>query len=561
MQYKKVMRQFFILITVCVFVIVVLVGCSYAGNTLAKIPLHESADFTDVDLTDISMPEPEISETSEIPEISTSRPTEPETEPTTAQTTTQATTEELTATPTAEPETEPTATETAAPETEPAMKPLGVYENNIEDYNSQAADEIAQNYYLLPSYWIQSDNKEIIDLAASITGGISDEYEKARAIYTWVAGNIWQDLDYKNGDTEYKMRRVLENTVDAQNTLNTKFGMCVNYANLTVALARAATLPAKIIRLSDGHEFCEVYAGGRWIIMDTYFDSGNKYENGKFGPAKPCGSRFFDMAVQDIWERRAWYFQQYVDFAQYVEKGYFYGNTNLQSVVIPEGFYSIGYIAFYGCENLTSVYIPESVTSIGELAFGGCSRDLVISGKKGSYAEIYAKENGIKFEADGAATESFKTGDVQHAEKTEEGVFVFVYNGTNIYMGEDAAPILAALGPAEYCYEYEEGCVGELFSVVKKYTYEKFKLTTRTENKTDENDRERIYSLDFYDETISTHEGLHIGQTFFDMVSIYGTAYTEQQSFVKIYKYIKNGTSLSFGVKNDIVMYILYGSE
>jgi len=287
---------------------------------------------------------------------------------------------------------------TEPPEIKPVVITSKIYQNNLADYNAQGTDKIAGDYYLLPSYWIQSDDKRIIDLAGFITDGIAAEYDKAKAIYNWVANNIWQDLDYKNGDGEIMARRMEENPVDALNTLNTKVGMCVHYAKLTVAISRAAGIPAKIMRLEDGHEFCEIYAGGKWIIMDPYFDSNNQYENGKYGPANRCGSRFFDMTVQDIWERRAWYFQEYLDFAYYVETNYFYGDKKLESVVIPDGFYSIGDIAFYGCENLTSVWIPDSVTLIGEKVFDGCPENLIIYGGAGSYAEKYAGENNIKFE-------------------------------------------------------------------------------------------------------------------------------------------------------------------
>jgi hypothetical protein len=53
---------------------------------------------------------------------------------------------------------------------------------------------------------------------------------------------------------------------------------------------------------------------------------------------------------------------------------------------------------FSCCTSLTSVDIPRSVTKIDHGAFDGCDK-LVIKGYAGSYAEKYAKENGIPFEA------------------------------------------------------------------------------------------------------------------------------------------------------------------
>ena len=58
----------------------------------------------------------------------------------------------------------------------------------------------------------------------------------------------------------------------------------------------------------------------------------------------------------------------------------------------------IGDEAFSACTSLTSVTIPDSVTSIDWFAFYGCKK-LTICGKTGSYAETYAKDNSIPFQA------------------------------------------------------------------------------------------------------------------------------------------------------------------
>lgn len=72
---------------------------------------------------------------------------------------------------------------------------------------------------------------------------------------------------------------------------------------------------------------------------------------------------------------------------------------SLQSVYIPDGMEEIGDCAFAFCGLLEAVYIPDSVTYIGRNVFDWCSPSLTICGKKGSYAERYAKINGISFDA------------------------------------------------------------------------------------------------------------------------------------------------------------------
>lgn len=72
--------------------------------------------------------------------------------------------------------------------------------------------------------------------------------------------------------------------------------------------------------------------------------------------------------------------------------------SSLTSVIIPEGVTHIGDQTFLGCERLSSITISKSVTSIGEEAFEQCSEELVISCETGSYAEEYAKANGLSYE-------------------------------------------------------------------------------------------------------------------------------------------------------------------
>lgn len=68
----------------------------------------------------------------------------------------------------------------------------------------------------------------------------------------------------------------------------------------------------------------------------------------------------------------------------------------LTAVSIPDSVNSIGDYAFMECVNLTSVIIPNSVTSIGEWAFDE-SEELTLTVAEGSYAQQYAKENGIPY--------------------------------------------------------------------------------------------------------------------------------------------------------------------
>ena len=74
----------------------------------------------------------------------------------------------------------------------------------------------------------------------------------------------------------------------------------------------------------------------------------------------------------------------------------FDGNTDVTDVTIPNSVTSIGEYAFDMCRGLEKLTIPDSVKFIGEKAFDRWL-DLTLEVTEGSYAEEYAKENGIPF--------------------------------------------------------------------------------------------------------------------------------------------------------------------
>ncbi len=80
------------------------------------------------------------------------------------------------------------------------------------------------------------------------------------------------------------------------------------------------------------------------------------------------------------------------------ENAFFYC-TKLKNVKLNEGLKELGDYVFYGCSSLEEIYIPESVKEIGINIFFNGNKNLTIKGKSGSYAEKYAKEEKIKFEA------------------------------------------------------------------------------------------------------------------------------------------------------------------
>ncbi len=104
-----------------------------------------------------------------------------------------------------------------------------------------------------------------------------------------------------------------------------------------------------------------------------------------------------------------------------IGQGAFYRCENLETIIFSDGLESIGPIAFAYCVKLKDVQIPETVTTIRNEAFYGCSslehiaipnsvsvielnvlascNNVIIHGQSGSVAEVYAKNNYIKFKS------------------------------------------------------------------------------------------------------------------------------------------------------------------
>ncbi len=91
----------------------------------------------------------------------------------------------------------------------------------------------------------------------------------------------------------------------------------------------------------------------------------------------------------------------------------------------------------------------------------------------------------------------------QSGETAPEGGFVFDYQGTEIHLHDDFAPILAALGePTSYTESASCAFVGK----DKTYNYGSFVVTTYQVE-----DRDYVYSFWFVDDSVTTSDGLYIG--------------------------------------------------
>ena len=143
---------------------------------------------------------------------------------------------------------------------------------------------------------------EVKQLSDSICEGISEDYDKLRAISNWVAANIYYDYPAFN-------RGVPEETLTLEYVLENKSSVCGGYSNITAALAAAQGIQIYNVHgtgaegafcfeekpAEEVHEWTFAVIGGRTIWLDPDFDSRNYYRSaGYYQSGKPI-TKYFDI--------------------------------------------------------------------------------------------------------------------------------------------------------------------------------------------------------------------------------------------------------------------------
>lgn len=174
-----------------------------------------------------------------------------------------------------------------------------IYEANLQIYTNAPKDQATLDYYLK-----EEISAEIRDAAIEITEHCETDMEKLKAIHDWVASNIYYDY--------YGRARDLTNYLSHE-VYDKKGTVCAGYSNLTASMCRAVGIPCKIIigyafgeckqsLLNSGytnHAWNEAYIDGRWVILDTTWDSQNaNTTEDKMPVFKKCKQVYFNPTLE-----------------------------------------------------------------------------------------------------------------------------------------------------------------------------------------------------------------------------------------------------------------------
>ncbi|MDD2447654.1 MAG: stalk domain-containing protein [Tissierellia bacterium] len=176
-----------------------------------------------------------------------------------------------------------------------------VYKNNYLKFKKNSV--LDPKNYLSITINNEFERKQIEDLANEIIKDAKSNYDKLIKINDWIAQNIYYNWDgYLAGE---------HGRTDPYGTLEARKSVCQGYAELTNVMLRSIGIPSRLVsghalgvsasgnywdsvnHTDSNHAWNEAFVDGRWIILDTTWNSGNKYEDGIYKEGA-MGYRYFD---------------------------------------------------------------------------------------------------------------------------------------------------------------------------------------------------------------------------------------------------------------------------
>ncbi len=136
------------------------------------------------------------------------------------------------------------------------------------------------------------------------------------------------------------------------------------------------------------------------------------------------------------------------------------------------------------------------------------------------------------------------------SESTTSTGYVFTYDGTDIPVDADVAPIIEALGEASQYFE-SPSCAAD--GIGKLYTYSDFEIQTYPDG-----DVDRVLYVLLRTDNVATAEGIDLSSSRDDIIAAYGDPTSEVTGSLT---YEKDGMSLVFIFDGDSLISIEYDSS
>lgn len=140
----------------------------------------------------------------------------------------------------------------------------------VKNYKAELDDPNAA--FLVPNLYVwYTPTTEAVALSFELCAGIEDDMEKAKVLYAYVGDTVTYDY--------IKALQVVSNKVylpDVDETLQTRMGICFDYASLLACMLRVQGIPTQLVmgnKLSANqyHAWNKVYIDGNWYLLDPTF--------------------------------------------------------------------------------------------------------------------------------------------------------------------------------------------------------------------------------------------------------------------------------------------------
>ena len=134
------------------------------------------------------------------------------------------------------------------------------------------------------------------------------------------------------------------------------------------------------------------------------------------------------------------------------------------------------------------------------------------------------------------------------------GNFIFKYNGVSVTVNIDSKTVIDALG--EFAYDEKPWCAGQ--GVSKYYTYNGGSIVITTAPLVKEK-IDAVYTITLNDDSVSTVEGIYVGNTAEQVKAAYGTPVLDNGTTIQ---YEKGSSLLAFMFDEDgKIVSIVYQSK
>lgn len=269
------------------------------------------------------------------------------------------------------------------------------FDFQLEVYSTISEDD----YWYYTEYLVPSPGSEQYELfkpvVDSVTKNLTTDYDKARALYTWVADNIYYDMPaFRSGDNTLAGN---PNTV-----MKTKRAVCAGYAQVLSIMMRMAGMPC-LYTTGDcsgiGHAWNIACIDGVWCFIDATWGSGNVFDNDTFTKGSVnyqyfattsqyiSASRTLDRGFPNLCLNNVEYsILYYPTLGKYTAVVSDYFNTGFDTAYIRD------YIAtvpveeiregcFTSSDNIKNIYIPETIKLINNSFINVDNLNMYILGK------------------------------------------------------------------------------------------------------------------------------------------------------------------------------------